>query len=523
MAPRQVFLKREPGLARPRPNPASRPKPATRRPPTRDPRVTPWRPRPNPIPKPTPNKPLFPGMPKPKYPVFGRRPAHLPISPGWLGRLRPLRPFLRLHPFLALPFLAWDAYDLYQQYQRNRLIRGYKPVGAECVIPEWISFDRFAKVTRPCDSRTLTPVARYNFDAPYPSTIFEWWLGDFKASATRVVRAYGFRQRWDRDTTVPVPSYTPPSKGIYIPPDPLEMPYPYPFAPAPYPVNPPLTRPSQEPGVSPQPQPQPQPRPAPRPVPVPVGAIAPIPSINYRPGERPEAGYHERRPPTDHEAEKKKRLKPGTSVAWLQFMNQAVGSYTEMDDTIAALYKGLPWHLRRWRGRDGVWRDRDIRSDTRAKRLFDLLGQLDVEKAIEEVIKQELTDAAFGTVGNKLKQKAKDLGDQGLWPSATGFQTGGAKRHETWEEAYEKLRKEGAEKVKTRQYTVKIRVGPGLYRYETRTRPVTQIPWFKQESLYPRMARPGMAEWWTLTAAEKAARKKNVKAYYYAKTRTPRP
>lgn len=514
MASRPAFLKREPGLARPRPSPASRP--PTRRPPKSDPRSPQWRPAPK-IPKPTPNKPLFPGMPKPKNPVFGKRPPHIPLPATWAGRLRPLRPFLRLHPALALPFLAWDAYEMYQLLKRQYLLTGYRrDPYYDCDKP-FRSFYMLSKFNRPCGSFVSNPSASWNGQPPYPYRLYEWWTRDSPSFAI------GRKLSWERDHSLGPVTYTPPREDFVIPPDPLEMPYPYPFAPAPHPVNPPLTRPGQEPGVSPQPQPQPQPRPAPRPVPVPVGAIAPIPSINYRPGERPEAGYHEQRPPTEHEVEKKKRLKPGTSVAWLQFMNQAVGSYTEMDDTIAALYKGLPWHLRRWRGRDGVWRDRDIRSDTRAKRLFELLGQLDVEKAIEEVIKQQLTDAAFGTVGNKLKQKAKDLGDEGLWAGNTGFQTGGAKRHETWEEAYEKLRKEGAEKVKTRQYTVKIRVGPGLYRYETRTRPVTQIPWFKQQSLYPRMARPGMAEWWTLTAAEKAARKKNVKAYYYAKTRTPRP
>jgi len=417
---------------------------------------------------------------------------------------------------MAIPFLAWDAYEMYQLLKRQYQLTGYRrDPYYDCDQP-WRGFYMLSIFNRPCGSFVSNPSARWDPAASTPGRLYEWWTRD------SLRFAIGRRMSWVWDRKLGPVTYTPPREDFVLPPDPLEMPYPYPFAPMPVPISRPLTRPSQEPGISPQPQPQPQPRPAPRPVPVPVGAIAPIPSINYRPGERPEAGYHERRPPTEHEAEKKKRLKPGTSVAWLHFMNQAVGSYTEMDDTIAALYKGLPWHLRRWRGRDGVWRDRDIRSDTRAKRLFELLGQLDVEKAIEEVIKQQLTDAAFGTVGNKLKQKAKDLGDEGLWAGNTGFQTGGAKRHETWEEAYEKLRKEGAEKVKTRQYTVKIRVGPGLYRYETRTRPVTQIPWFKQESLYPRMARPGMAEWWTLTAAEKAARKKNVKAYYYAKTRTPR-
>lgn len=518
MASRQAFLKREPWAARPRPAPASRP--PTRRPPKSDPRSPQWRPAPK-IPKPTPNKPLFPGMPKPKNPVFGKRPPHIPLPATWAGRLRPVRPFLRLHPAMAIPFLAWDAYDMYQLLKRQYQLTGYRRDPYYDCDKAWRGFYMLSIFNRPCGSFVSVPSARWDPAASTPFRLYEWWTRDSPSFAI------GRKLSWVRDHKLGPVTYTPPREDFVLPPDPLEMPYPYPFAPMPIPLTRPPTRPNQEPGYQPQPRPQPRPDPRPRPLNRPIGAgfspIAPVPSINWSPGKLPLADIHERRPPESDEREKKKRLKPGTAVAWLQFMNQAVGSYTEMDDTISALYKGLPWHLRRWRGRDGVWRDRDIRSDTRAKRLFELLGQLDVEKAIEEVIKQQLTDAAFGTVGNKLKQKAKDLGNEGLWSGATGFQSGGAKRHETWEEAYEKLKKEGMPKVKRRQYTVKERIGPGLYRYVTRTRPVTQIPWYKQESLYPRMARPGMAEWWTLTYAEKMARKKNVKAYYYGKSQTPRP
>lgn len=515
MASRQTFLKREPGLARPKPSPVSRPTPATRRPPKKDPRVTPWRPRPTP--KPKPGGPLFPGQPKPKYPVFGKRPPHLPLPPTWAGRLRPLRPFLKLHPALTIPFLAWDAWDLFNRYYRPFNITGYRRRDdLECKVPVYVSYDRMSEFQTLCDPiGNTTPVAAYNFSRKPPLyRIFEWW----KNNRGR----YNSRYPWDLIPGHPGPYEVQPEINIpYVQPDPVELPYPYPFAPMPLPVSPPITRPRDEP--YPQPEPQPRPNPTLRPLPYTPPWATKVPVISYEPGKMPLPDLHERRPPKESEREKKKRLKPGTSVAWLNYMDQAIGSYTELDDAIVALYRALPWKLRRWRGRDGVWRDRDIRSDTRAARLYQQLGQVDIEDAIQNLVSNSLSDAAFGIVGSKLKNKAKELGDEGLYQGNTGFQTGGAKRMDTWEEAYEKLKKEQMAKVPRRQYTVKTRLGPGLYRYETRTRPVTQIPWFKQQSLYPRMARPGMAEWWTLTSAEKAAGKKNVKAWYYAPKQTPRP
>lgn len=517
MASRQAFLKREPGLARPKPNPVSRPTPATRRPPTRDPRVTPWRPRPKPIPNPKPGGPLFPGVPKPKYPVFGKRPPHLPVSPLALGRLRPLRPFLRLHPALALGFLAWDVYDLYQVLKKQYQLIGYRiDPSRNCEIPAWDSYLHFSQFGRPCNSLVNVPSPEVDWPTRQPSRIYEWW----RESLTN---RYGVRKSWVR-TFEPgvVPGYVPPQEAIYPPPLPEEMPYPYPFAPQPLPLSPPITRPRDEPYE--QPRPQPRPNPAASPVPYRPPWSTEIPVISFEPGRQPLPDIHTRRPPSDTEVEKKKRLSPGVSAAWLGFLGNAVSSYTEVDDAVEALYKGLPWYVRRWKGRDGVWRDRDITSVARAARLGQHIGKLIIEDAVTNLIVNGLTDEAFGLVGNALKQKTKELGNEGLWQGFQGPQAGGSLRGDSWEEVYEKLKKEAAQReIKRRQYTVKTRLGPGLYKYETRTRPVTQIPWFRQESLYPRMARPGMAEWWTLTAAEKAARKKNVKAWYYAPNRRPRP
>lgn len=526
MASRQAFLKRDPWAARPKPAPGSGPKPATRRPPSRDPRVTPWRPRPKPVPI-TPKGPLFPGVKRPPVP-FGRRPPYLPVSPLLPGKLRPLLPFLRLHPLVGAALAAYDLYNLWQWLQQQGQGAPYGGVVDCGTLPRmphlpgpifgWTGSSRCVG-TGPLPGPAVSGAVYGEWSITH-KWLAEWWT-------VRVSRNHGETLRFYHFPDGPPPPdmpYPPPAErpGIIIPqPDPL--PYPYPFAPQPYPRTPPLTRPRDEPYPQPDPYPrlQPSPRPAPTPSPAP-GAVAPIPAIEWGTDSGIKPGWHEQRPPRRDEREKKKRLKPGVGTQWLFLLKQGVGKYTEIDDTLSALYKGLPWKLRRWRGRDGVWRDRDITSVARAKRLYQLLGELDVNKAIEEVIKEELSDLAFGTAGNILKKRAKELGDQGLWTGNTGFQTGGSLREDNWEEVYEKLKKEAAKEQKLRQYTVKEMNPDGTYRLVRKRRPVTQIPWFKQESYYPRMARPGMAEWWELTAAEKAARKKNVKAYYYAPTRTHR-
>lgn len=528
MASRQPFLKRDPWAARPKPAPGSGPKPATRRPPTRDPRAHPWRPKPPKIPM-TPQGPLFPGAPKPKNPVFGKRPP-MPFPATLPGKLKPLIPLLRLHPLINFGLWAWTGYELWQWWQQQGLPATPNGGYLHCQGPRpprrvkygWARFSICATYQPP-------PPNDYDVIPPRPKGVSGNWLIQWeqsgiapKYSTTR----FDTVQQWYYGNTVPVggvpnPFPEPDIPFVVLPPE--ENPYPYPFAPPPYPATPPLTRPRDEPYPQPDPYPRPQPSPRPAPTPSPApGAVAPIPAIEWGTDSGIKPGWHEQRPPREDEREKKKRLKPGVGTQWLFLLKQGVGKYTEIDDTLSALYKGLPWHLRRWRGRDGVWRDRDITSVDRAKRLYQLLGELDVNKAIEEVIKQELTDLAFGTAGNILKKRAKELGDEGLWTGNTGFQTGGSLRQDNWDEVYEKLKKEAAKKQKLRQYTVKEMSPDGTYRLVRKTRPVTQIPWFKQESYYPRMARPGMAEWWELTAAEKAARKKNVKAYYYAPTRTHR-
>ena len=88
---------------------------------------------------------------------------------------------------------------------------------------------------------------------------------------------------------------------------------------------------------------------------------------------------------------------------------------------VAAIYRALPWQLRRWRGRDGVWRERDITTKDRMERIYSSIGSLSVKKAVDNLIQDYLTDMAFGKVGNQMKKNVRKLADEGLHVSTQGL------------------------------------------------------------------------------------------------------
>ena len=254
-----------------------------------------------------------------------------------------------------------------------------------------------------------------------------------------------------------------------------------------------------------------------------------IPSIDFNPdpGKHPDDWVrpddHEIRKPTDKEREKKKRLSPSESRKWLETL---VGGFTETDDVVSAIYKALPWKVRRWKGRDGVWRDRDINTATRLERLYMESGNLSVKDAIgnlwkahQNVQNQDLTDKLYGALGDQLKKQVRKLADDGLYSGSTGLGT--TRYNETWEKAYEKLKAKAVKDkkhrvIRTRRYDPKT----GLWTNHEQTAPVMEIPWMRQESYYPREARRGEAEFWELTQKEKSEHKRTVDRSYYARNRS---
>lgn len=94
-------------------------------------------------------------------------------------------------------------------------------------------------------------------------------------------------------------------------------------------------------------------------------------------------------PPKPKEREKKLRAKSdGVRIA----LGRAIGAYTEVSDFVDALYTGLPSKLRKKLKKDGKARN----PYERAKAIWDNLDQMNWDRAVWGVIKDQLTDAAIG-------------------------------------------------------------------------------------------------------------------------------
>jgi len=332
------------------------------------------------------------------------------------------------------------------------------------------------------------------------------YYGPYFASTNRMT----FAEKWGRiipaNTVAPevapelIPIYEPVPQPDLIPwvvwdSPPVIMPN------EPLPLSPPLNRPQEDPTPKNPYDPYPEPW------------IGERPSIDFEPFKPPTPGVHEERPPEPPEKEGKKRLSNTVAAGWTKFLEKAVNGYTESDDFITAIYKGLPWYLRRWRGRDGVWRDRDITSKSRAERIYKEFGNIDINDAIGNVAVNELNDRAYGKVGNALSKRARELGKEGLWSSSGGFQRGGKLTRDQWEKLYAKLKKEQGAKVRpyrfykvneydraTNTWTRKTKV------YNSRT----TIPWYRQKSTF---TRPYSGYWGT----------RDLTRPYYAANATPAP
>lgn len=180
---------------------------------------------------------------------------------------------------------------------------------------------------------------------------------------------------------------------------------PDPWAPIP-PVNPfppePAFPPNPEPGTGVKPKPPVDPF-VPS-VDLDTGAIGSSPRVTPRPGR------HYKRPPGSNEREKKKNLNRG---AFYRILNGLVGFVGEAGDFVDAVYDALPPKVRRWKGRDGKWRDRDANPITKAERIFNNLDKLDVDKAIENIIANQLEDKLIGSLASGAR---KDLARKG-WTS----------------------------------------------------------------------------------------------------------
>ena len=449
------------------------------------PRVTPLTPR---VPVKLP--PLFPGGVRPKsFKVpFGKKyPFTIPspFGPGkvdWFGPVVGaavvMVPYILPYRKIAMPAGWRMCYDLGGPKDAQS-----GPVNTDCgtlkgqsgQVPSGVAGD-------PISVTTSTRLARSMYFGPYDNPAHtrmtyreQWWI---PRDNTRLTP-------WTADPQFYVPDIwpiQPPSWWPWIP-DPL-APEPPPLAPPIYPGSPPV------PKGWPDPAPNPVPEPPVAVSPVPVLPPAFVPAITVDSGSTPFVTLqpHIKEPPDGPTKEKKKRIKGFAAYPWLNAIKGLAESYMELDDVVSAIYKGLPWQLRRWRGSDGVWRDRDIRTDTRLERIYGQLGRLDVQKAIQEVAKNEFSDKAFGKLGNTLKKRARELGDKGLWASSGGFQRGNNLVNDTWDDLYKQLKEEAAKDIRNhvqQYYTKEYDKRLGIWRVVWHNRPVIRIPWYKQSSHFP--------------------------------------
>lgn len=208
---------------------------------------------------------------------------------------------------------------------------------------------------------------------------------------------------------------------------------------APAPWQPPKAVPSPwQPPLVPKPV-EPLPRPRPRPWPAPELPLPPVPRVPdfpVRPWERPVweldatpdprapvprpvPGSHATRPPKRGDKEAKKRS-PAAGLLWW-----AANAATEATDYVKAAYNALPWQVRRFKGRDGKWRDKDITPQDRLWRIHRHIEQLDVYEFAKNVALNNAQDLALGKVSKQVQKLNGLLAEYG-YARPAGIETGPA-------------------------------------------------------------------------------------------------
>lgn len=462
-----------------------------RRPPAVGPRLPP-------PPKP-PGGPLFKPPRVPRVP-FGKR-----LPPG-IGRLPPsvlkrLFPWVtKAIPFVSIAFTAWEIYDWMKNPDIGPHSANLVPYGGMlcCKDAGVFPLNGYQATTTSSDlcPPPLCGLGGQVKQGDWPPRVISYktagtaryhlYLGKTSAPSRQI---HG--EEWHFPNSVAKKGINIPAAKPFVP----EIPFihwpdwlypPVPFAPQPIPLAPPLNWPDPQPSPD-EPPPPPAPLPPP-PVVLPApGGPPSVPAINWSPGGPADIGPHYKVPPDpERERERKKRFGPSASYKWFKFIEKLGGNYMEFDDNVSALYKGLHWSVRRWRGRDGVWRDRDITSTARLERLFQYAAtvKFSVNDALLALAEEQATDWAFGKIGNAIKKKTAENADAGWWAGARGPSS--QPQDNQWSEAYKKLQQERYKRDRIkRPYTSWRERQDGQWVRLIRFRPDTQIPWFKQKSNYP--------------------------------------
>lgn len=122
----------------------------------------------------------------------------------------------------------------------------------------------------------------------------------------------------------------------------------------------------------------------------------PWPSIDVeiQPGQKPRVGLgsHFNRPPG--RGEKEKKMKARTNVGLV------LEALAEGADFVDAIYKSIPGKYRRWKGRDGKWRDSAITPQDKIKFIWTHFERVDVADALTNLVENEAEDQGIGRFNN---------------------------------------------------------------------------------------------------------------------------
>lgn len=132
------------------------------------------------------------------------------------------------------------------------------------------------------------------------------------------------------------------------------------------------------------------------------------------PPKYPEVTFkdHIKMPPGPKVRERKRAGVP--KALWKAVM--FAGAVTEACEAVDVFYKALPWQLRRWKGRDGKWRDKEITCHMRALAVFRNAASINVEEALIGLVENEIKDRVIG----KANQAATNAAIKAGYPGARG-------------------------------------------------------------------------------------------------------
>ena len=494
---------------KPKPKPDRRPvvprKPPVRNP-KRDPRDHPWR-RKKPEPK---RQPKSPRIPKRKGTPFGRRPVFKPGTPVRFRKWPFNPPSLDRYAGAVGGGLAGLAIGyILTQDMPDLASQGWC---LSCSVPgnlDVYTFNGSQNVgVTPCKNPSLLcgvsgqpyggfwPAA-LPAAAPGQQTGQRLLIGQQDVNPARAT----WKQVWFRPNRPGNPQWgptvLPPLRPVpkVIPLDaPVAPPQwwapPLPFANEPVPDAPPV-------------KPRPRPRPQPREVPLryPLGVVPSVDLDNSGRGVSGTPGKHEQKPPDHKTRERKKAIKGSQATKWLQFLAKTGGKFTEIDDFVSAIYRSMPWQLRRWRGRDGVWRERHWTTAQRAQAIYEMLGEVDINKALNNLATNELLDRGLAKLSQAVREKALS---QGYSYPTSGYVPSKMTEHgESWWEIRKAAEQaefqawwnkqyapgttyDGRPRYSRARWILKRVQNPKTGEWETVRveRPTTQIPWYRQVSNY---------------------------------------